>query len=137
MDLARVVRRPDLENSSMRLLAKTLPLIFIVPIVSNVALGADVSSYSLTKAVPADVFVCVAARHNPKHEFVDQYYAKVFDSFMRSGVCDEIWKLISDNASKEDMQRMEEFTGMARKLLARVRWSEIFSQEMVFMGRVG
>ena len=29
-------------------------------------------SFTLTRDVPNDVFLCVAARHNPRHEFLDR-----------------------------------------------------------------
>ncbi len=99
--------------------------------------AADVSKFPLSKVVPADVFIMVAGRHNPEREFLDRYWAKVFEAFARSGVCEEIWDQVISNIPDTDAEKAEAYAERFKKSIKQVRWSELFAQESVYCQRVG
>ncbi len=99
--------------------------------------AADVSKFPLSKAVPADVFIMVAGRHNPEREFLERYWAKVFEAFSRSGVCEEIWDQVVKNIPDADAEKAEAYAEQFKKLIRQVQWSELFAQESVYCQRVG
>ena len=73
-------------------------LLFAVP-----ALAEDL--FPLASKVPQDVFFMYAGRHNPKAEFLDKAWGEVFTAFHKSGVLDEVWKLVAGKgkaAARED-----------------------------------
>jgi len=104
---------------------------------AGIAFGADAARFSLCQAVPDDVYVLVAGRHNPKRAFLDQYWGKVFDAFANCGAMEEIWDLCSANVSEGDMKQVEQLADTAKQLISKVRWSELFAQQMVYTGRAG
>jgi hypothetical protein len=117
---------------SRRVACAALALLLPAP-----ARGADASRFPLARAVPDDVYIMVAARHNPERDFLDQYWSRVFDAFARSGVCEEVWNLVSANIPEADADRAEDLADTFRKLLEGVRWGELFAKESVYCQRVG
>lgn len=104
---------------------------------AGVALAADATRYSLSEGVPDDVYIFIASRHNPKREFLDQYWSKVFDAFKNSGVMEEIWGLATPSMPEGDRKQVEEFADTAKRLLEKVRWTDLCSQQTVYIGRAG
>lgn len=104
---------------------------------SGVGLAADASRYSLCDGVPDDVYIFVASRHNPKREFLDQYWGKVFEAFKNSGVMEEIWGLVTPNMPDGERKQVEQLADTAKQLVEKVRWGELCSQQTVYMGRAG
>ena len=96
----------------------------------------DFSKFPLTKAVPADVFITVAARHNPERQFLHDYWAEVHKAFMASGIIEDVWDLITDKVSDEQLDKIEDIRDRFTTLCAKVDWGELFGKEMIYAGRM-
>ncbi len=103
----------------------------------GIALAADASRYSLSEGVPDDVYIFIASRHNPKREFLKQYWAKVIDSFMNCGVMEEVWGLVTPTMGDGELKHVEQMADTAKQLIEKVKWGDLCSQQTVYMGRAG
>jgi len=99
------------------------------------AAQTDLSRFSLSKAIPADVFIAVATRHNPEREFLDAYWRRVHQAFMDSGILADCWEMISDSMEDEQLEQVEQLKSEFADLCRAVDWGEMFSREMVHAGR--
>jgi hypothetical protein len=109
-----------------------------VPIVLASASGAAglTDKFPLVRAVPEDVYLCVAGRPNPERAFLDRYWQRFFDEFHASGFLEELWDLIANEIPDEYVEKLEEFSEVGTRWLKSVRWSELGSGESVFAGRL-
>ena len=96
----------------------------------------DFSQFPLTKAVPADAFILVAAKHNPDRKFLEDYWAEVFKAFKASGIMDDVWDLITDKVSDEQLDKIEKTREQFTTLFAKVDWADLFGKEMIYAGRL-
>jgi hypothetical protein len=96
----------------------------------------DFSKFPLIKAVPGDVFITVAARHNPERKFLDDYWAEVYKAFMASGITDDVWDLITEKVSDEQLDKIEDMRERLGTLFKKVDWGELFGKEMIYAGRM-
>jgi hypothetical protein len=111
--------------------------ILLSGLVSGAALAqTDFSKFPLTKAVPADVFITVAAKKNPERKFLDDYWAEVHKAFMDSGILENVWDLITDKVSDEQLDKIEGLREQFGTLCAKVDWGELFGGEMIYAGRM-
>ncbi len=99
-----------------------------------VAVAGD--DFSLTSAVPDDVFICVAARQNAEREFLEQYWAEVFQAACDTGVGDDLMELIGSFMDEEQRAEVERLKERAGKLLDGVNWSQMAGKEFVFAERM-
>lgn len=93
--------------------------------------------FPLASCAPPDAYLLVAARHNPERDFLDQYYARVFDAVTKCGAIDEIWELITSTQDPDAVEQADAMIDKANKLLHGVEWGELFKHEFVYVGRVG
>ncbi len=100
------------------------------------ATQAEQHHFALMQAVPSDVFLCVAARHNPQREFLDRYWGEVFDALLRSGIGDDIGQLIISFLGPDQRTEFARLKARALELSAGVDWRQLFAGEMVFAERL-
>jgi len=91
--------------------------------------------FTLTAAVPNDVFCCVAERHNPEREFLNQYWGEVIDALKECGIGDDLFGLLGSLMGEKEMARVEELKERASQLLAGVDWDQLTGGEVVFAER--
>jgi tetratricopeptide (TPR) repeat protein len=90
---------------------------------------------TLTKAVPNDVFLCVAGRHNPEREFLDRYWGEVLDALCQSGVGDDAMELLGSLLGAKKAAEFERLKERASQLAAGVDWGQLVGKELVFTER--
>jgi tetratricopeptide (TPR) repeat protein len=92
--------------------------------------------FTLAGAVPNDVFLCIAAQHNPEREFLENYWGEVFDALKHCGVGEDLLELIGSSLDAEQKAEVERLKQRASELLAGVDWEQLLGQEMVFAERL-
>ncbi len=93
--------------------------------------------FSLIKAVPDDVFVCTAGRHNTERAFLDKYWGEVFDALKASGIGGDLMGLLSSNLGEEERTAIEQLKERTKQLLDGVDWKALGGGEVVFAERLG
>ena len=91
---------------------------------------------SLVGAVPDDVFICVAGRHNPERQFLCDYWDEVIDALKESGIGSDLMELIVSQLGEEQRAEVDRFKELAKKLLDGVDWEKLGGGEMVFAERM-
>ncbi len=91
---------------------------------------------SLIGAVPDDVFICVAGRHNPERQFLCDYWDEVIDALKESGIGSDLMELIVSQLGEEQRAEVDRFKELAKKLLDGVDWDKLGGGEMVFAERM-
>ncbi len=99
------------------------------------AAQTDISKFPLSKAIPADAFVAVAARANPEREFLDEYWEEVFRAFHESGILSDIWDLVTDSVDDEQLETIESIHDRFAELFGAVDWHQMFAEEFIHAGR--
>ncbi len=102
---------------------------FVVP--------AQVSAaeFSLVRAVPDEVFLVVADKHNPEREFLNEYWEEVADAFMATGICDDAMAMLGSMIDKDQMDNVNRLRDKAQKLIDGVDWDDLGSNDFVFAER--
>lgn len=95
----------------------------------------DLKRFPLSRAIPADAFIAVAARANPERAYLDEYWGEVIQAFMDSGVLDDVWDLITNAMNEEQLETVEDVRDRFGELCQRVDWCDLFGGEMVHAGR--
>ncbi|MCH7870549.1 MAG: tetratricopeptide repeat protein [Planctomycetes bacterium] len=99
------------------------------------AASAD-DRFSLAKAIPDDVFIASVQRHNPEREFLEEYWAEVWDTLKKTGVIEDGLELILsalDDEQREEVNRIKErFT----ELIAGGDWKALTSGQVAFGERL-
>jgi len=100
------------------------------------AANAEDQPFSLIRAVPNDVFLCVAGRDNPEREFLESYWGEVFDALAKCGIGDDALKLIGSLFDADQNAEFERLKERAVELFGKVDWTELVGQEVVFAERL-
>jgi len=108
-----------------------------LPAPACVLAGPAAQEFTLGKYVPQDFCWFIHGVHNPKHDFIDAHWARVFDEVKKSGIDKEVKKLIVSNLCAADRAEFEQAWDTAVKLLHGVRWGDLIAKEMVFSERFG
>lgn len=95
----------------------------------------DLRKFPLSRAIPADVFLAVMAKHNPEREFLAKYWDRVKDAFFESGILSDCWDVVSDNLDEDDLDKIEMLRKQFGDVCEAVDWADIVSREMVFAQR--
>lgn len=94
------------------------------------AFGAE---FALSKAIPADAYMAVHARHHKGMEFLDRQTARVFQAIKDAKFENDIKKLIKDlSAGDLEEAKFEEHWQQMNDLCAGVNWSTLFKREFAF-----
>lgn len=97
---------------------------------------AQEDTFALAAAVPGDVFLMTETRYDAAREFLDEYWADVWDAFHESGVAGEALDLVLAMAGEEHAEELnrirERFAGLVRA----TDWAGIGSGEVAFAERL-
>lgn len=96
---------------------------------------AGPNEFTLTRAVPDDVFLCITGRHNPERQFLDEYWGEVFEAFTHSGVGEDFMALLATLIGGDQMTEVQRVKGRALELIAGVNWEQLGAGELVFAER--
>lgn len=90
--------------------------------------------FTLGRAIPDDVFMYIAERHNPERDFLDEYWGEVFQAAAQSGIGDDLLGLLRSGFgfSAEQKAEIERLKERASQLLAGVDWEQLEAKESVF-----
>ena len=90
--------------------------------------------FTLGRAIPDDVFMYIAERHNPERDFLDEYWGEVFEAAAQSGIGDDLLGLLRSGFgfSAEQKAEIERLKERASQLLAGVDWEQLEAKESVF-----
>jgi len=92
--------------------------------------------FSLARAIPDDVFIFNAERHNPEREFIDRYWGEVFSALKETGIGDDLMGLIGSLLGEGSMAEFERLKERATDLVEGVNWEQLGEGEMVFAERL-
>jgi hypothetical protein len=116
---------------------RVLALVALASLVVGAAPAkAAQKDFTLLRAVPGDVFICVAARDTQENEFLAKYWSEVFEAARSSGVGDEFLGFISSLLGDSEKAEMDRLIAKGKSLIEAVKWSELASQEFVFAERL-
>ncbi len=99
------------------------------------AQAVEQPDFTLAKAVPADAFVCIVARHNPERAFVESYWQEVWKAVKESGVEADVMDLIGMMLGEGQTTEANRLKERASELLNKVDWSALAGREFVFAER--
>lgn len=114
-------------------------------VVTTVGLAGERSleRFSLVSAVPGDVFMVTAGRHNPEGEFLCNYWSEVQTAFMDSGILGDAFGLVSEylfraegDPTGEERAEMNRVVERAKELVRGVDWRGLSRGEAVFAMRM-
>lgn len=94
--------------------------------------------FTLARAIPNDVFVFIAERHNPERDFLDGYWGEVSEALARSGVGEDLMELFGSiiGLGVKEVAQIERVKERASQLLAGVDWKQLGAKETVFAERL-
>ena len=118
-----------------RHLFSTLILVFLGAWAAPSHAQTDLSKFPLAKAVPADVFIVIAHRHNPERKFLEEHWARVWKALDESGIAGDVWEMISDAMSDEQAEQVDQLSKRFGDLWKAVDWDALLKNEMVHAGR--
>lgn len=93
------------------------------------------TKFPLTKAIPDDVFIAVAAKGNPERAFLDTYWEGVTQAFLDSGIMEDVWEMITERIPDDKIDQVEDAREKMQALVEKIEWGELFGQEMIYAGR--
>jgi len=114
--------------------SRVVGLIAVVAMVALVCPAAQAKGgkFTLPAAVPGDVFLCVAERHNPERDFLDQYWGEVWEALQASGVGTDLVDLVNSLLSEGQQDELERLKERASQLVAGVDWDQLDAREFAF-----
>ncbi len=92
--------------------------------------------FTLTTAVPDDVFLCFGERHNPEKAFIEGYWQEVFVALEEADVGSDVWDLIGSFLDEEQQAEFERIKDKVLRLLGGVNWERLAGREIVFAERM-
>ena len=128
----------DIEHANTRLPVHLLA----IPLLAGVLTGAAIAEpgrgdYTLSSAIPDDVFLFVQARHNPARQFLDGYWGEVLEAFHDSGiVADLLASIHFKSDAGDDEGHFERIKTRAGALVHAVDWSDLLGKEMAYAERM-
>ncbi len=105
-----------------------------VGLTASSSLGEE--RFSLAKAVPDDVFLCVSARHNVERAFLDKYWDEVWDALKQSGVGADAMAMVGSFLGEQQQAEVDRFKEMALKLVEGVDWEALGGGEFLYAQRM-
>ena len=96
---------------------------------------APQSGFTLAGALPNDVFLYVARRHNPERQFLDDYWGEVCAALEKSGIGQDAMDLIGSVFGAKPAAEAVRLKERATQLMSGVDWEGLAGQEFVFAER--
>lgn len=120
--------------------ANSLLMVIVMAVVASAGSGSaqtQEARFTLAGAIPDDVFLYIAERHNPERNFLDAYWRDVFEALTQSSVGDDLIGLFGSLAGFDATQaaEVERLRQRAAQLLDGVDWRQLAAKESVFAER--
>lgn len=124
----------------MRILGTLIGVTLATTLIASVmqaSTPAPKDGFTLAGAIPNDVFLYVAQRHNDERQFLDGYWSEVLDALKQSGLRDDLMGLVGSLLGSDGKQAVEfeQLRERASRLLAGVDWEQLDAKEFVFAER--
>jgi len=123
------VEKPMIRHALIRSLI--LPVLLTCAVRPVLADGLP-SQFTLSKAVPDDVFMVVNGAYNEEHVWMQQQWDRVFKAFHESGIIDDVLKLVTSKVPADKRAAVDETITQFSGLFSTVDWGAIAEREMVF-----
>jgi len=98
----------------------------------------DDNGFTLHRAVPNDVFLCISERSDPERKFIEQYWEEVMEALSQSGIGQDVIDMITSLIGMGDADltaEMERLREKAFQLVEGVDWLQLGCKETVFTER--
>ncbi len=87
----------------------------------------------LRRAVPADAYVAVYAKHNPERDYQRQYYQEVWDTVRETRILERAVKIVTDRVPAEDLEKAKAIFEELQQAAAPIDLEAIMNaQEVVY-----
>jgi len=93
------------------------------------------SAFTLSAAIPDDVFLFVAERFNPEREFLRDYWQEVFTALQQSGASEYVLELFNMLLGSQQVAEVKRLKDRAQQLIEGVDWEEFERGETAFVER--
>jgi hypothetical protein len=106
----------------------------VVLLAAQSAMAAErTESLDLRRAVPADVYLAVHARHNPERDFQREYYREVWKTVQETQILQRVVKIVTAQMSEEDLQKAKSVVEEFRKAAAPIDFQALLdASEIVY-----
>jgi hypothetical protein len=98
--------------------------------------AAAKGGFKLISAVPDDVFILTAMKHNPEREFIEDYWGEVISALKATGIGSDTMELIGSLLGDAQRMEVERLKEKASQLLDGVDWKQLKGGEFVFAERL-
>lgn len=109
--------------------------------VTTSALAKGIDDFSLTKAIPADVFLAVHTRGHEGQAWLKKQYARLTEEIEKARFDRDIKrmlkKLVAEEGEAADAEKFDEHWQKVSDLLAAVEWFKLADREYAFCMRFG
>lgn len=106
--------------------------------VSPAAYAGGIDDFTLTRAIPADVFMAAHSRSHDGQAFLKAQYARVWEALENSGIDKDIKRMVMSLAEGEgDKEEAERLWTQMSDLLAGVEWATLGEREFAFAMKLG
>ncbi len=90
----------------------------------------------LERFIPGDAWFLSHYVHDPKHDFLLDHWADVFNVARQSGVAESFKDLLASDMSAEEKAELNRFWSVAGSLLENLDWRDFVSREFAFAERL-
>ncbi|MEE9293529.1 MAG: hypothetical protein V3W34_00990 [Phycisphaerae bacterium] len=97
---------------------------------------ARTTPFTLGKYIPGDVWMYIHEVHNPERDFICAHWERVFSAAARSGIDQEIKKLIIAELPEDERAEFEAKWDKVRSALTAVPWGELGAVEFAMGQRI-
>ena len=94
-------------------------------------------TFGLTRAVPSDVFLVTAGKHNSERDFLNAHWARVWEAFEETGVMESLVDLAMSDVPAEAKGEIERVQGRCAEVFGAIDWTALGAGEVVFAQRMG
>lgn len=92
-------------------------------------------TFTLSDAVPDDVFIFTAGLHNPERAFLEEYWGDVWAALHESGIDNDMLELIGSFLDEDQMGEVDRLRALVTEWLGGVDWKRLASGEAAFAER--
>lgn len=92
--------------------------------------------FTLTSAIPDDVFIVTGSRYNPEQQFLHEEWNEVWEEFVASGVMDDVAELFLSAMNEQQKAELDRVTGSFKQLVDAVDWEGMGQGEVAFAERL-
>jgi tetratricopeptide (TPR) repeat protein len=108
----------------------------IVALALAPVLDRDEAGFTLSRAVPSDVFLYAAERRNPDADFLRGYWGEIAEALAASGIGEDAIDLVGTMLGAAQAGEISRIRQKAESLITAVDWEDLSGKEMVFAERM-